>query len=101
MNNFSWERWREDGNNAGQTKHIGYCALHLHSWTGQSMLEAPQPYAVQQTTRQMQDDEIMIDGESACAYGSTHSRDTYPTPTRPVKAETFEVSSKFGHCILA
>ena len=67
---------------------------------GQSMLEAPQPHTVWRTTRQIQDDEIKIDGRSTCADGSTQNRDIDPTTARPVEAETFEESSEFGHCVL-
>ena len=65
------------------------------------MLEAPQPYTVRRTKRQLKDDEIKIDGRGTCVDGSIQNRDTGPTTTRPVEAEVFEESSEFGHCILA
>ena len=79
---------------------IGHC-VHIYGM-GQSMLGAPQPHTVRRTKRQLQDDEITIDGRGTCVDGSTHSRDIIdPTTTRPVEAKAFEESSKFEHCILA
>ena len=39
---------------------IGHC-VHIYGM-GQSMLGAPQPHTVRRTKRQLQDDEITIDG---------------------------------------
>ena len=58
------------------------------------------PHHVRQMTRQIQDDEFMIDNRSTGVNGSTQKRDTNPAPTRLVEPETFEASSEFGHCVL-
>ena len=63
---------------------------------GQSMLEAPQAHTVRRTTRQIQDDEITIDGRSTCVDGSTQNRDTSPTSTRPLEAETYTSGWAYG-----
>ena len=64
------------------------------------MLGAQQPHTVQRIKRQLQDDEIKIDGRGTCADGSTHNRDIYSTLTRPEEVETIEESSEFEHYIL-
>ena len=75
-------------------------SVYIHGM-GQSMLEAQKPHTVRRTTRQIQDDEITIDGRSTCVDESIQDRDNNPTPTRLMEAETFEESSKFRHCVLA
>ena len=84
------------GQNILESEHYVY----IHG-LGQIMLDATQPHTVRRTTRQIQDNEITIDGRSTCVDGSTHNRDADPTSTRPVEAGTVEESCEFGHCILA
>ena len=68
---------------------------------GQIMLEAPKQHIVRRMARQLQNDETMIDGRTTHLARITQNRDTNPTPTRQMEAETFEESSEFRHCILA
>ena len=88
-NNFSWERWREDRDNASQKNLLDIEHSVYIDGMGQSMLKAPQLHTVQRTTRQIQDDEIMVNDRGMCVDGSTHSRETDPTTMQPVEAETF------------